>query len=153
MRQNKFRFYIYLFVDRPTKLPFSMRIQIRVRGTKRAPRYHHSFPIKPESRRAFSTGRWKLPRKLYSMRHLSAPRSFRHPLCRTRALCVGLTPACYQYLLLTFPLVPTQPHSPAISLSLDRTRNNHDGLRLSTTVTPASPPTWSTRMEIDRKRT
>ncbi len=36
MRQNEFSFYIYLLLDYPTKPHFSLRIQIRVRGTHRA---------------------------------------------------------------------------------------------------------------------
>ncbi len=76
------------------------------------------------------------------MWHLSAPRSFHSIIsyADTRALCVGLTPACYQCLLLKFPLVPTQPHH------LIDPENNRDGLRLSITIIlhhlPPGVPEW-----------
>lgn len=147
---NELRSYIY-FCLIPDEATFLLKHTSSHSRNSKSPRYEHSLPTKLEADEPFQRGAGSCLENFILCGTFQRPDHSIIRYANTRALCVGLTPACYQCLLLTFPLVPTQPHSTAASRSPDRTGNNRHGLRLSITIIPAS--TWSTSVEIDRKKT
>lgn len=152
MQQSEFSFYIYLLLDYPTKPPFSLKTQIRVRGTQRASVMTILCPSSLKADEPFQRGAGGCLENCILCGTFQRPD---HSIIRyadTRALCVNLN---------CMLLMPFSLHSSSYQANfthrpqhhhLRPLRNYPDEFYHSTETVPTQLPTWSTRMGNHRER-